>query len=164
LWIHRHPTYERQYILIHLGAWPPFSVYHSDDTKGKPEKIGPNATYEGFDGISEEVNFGESLSGEITMQEAGYYQGSYITRGEYDDGYALIDGVVVELNGTQLRIRNIEDDFLFLAPQFCVYNHQRNYQYFRSAYHALRVADKIGLSLLKPLERLERPEWMGAWD
>jgi hypothetical protein len=131
---------------------------------GKPEKTGPNASYEGFDAISEEVNFGESLSGEITMQEAGYHQGSYITRGENDDGYALIDGIIVELNGTQLRIRNLEDDFLFLAPQFCVYNYQRNYQRFGTVYHALRVANRIDLPLLKPLERLERPGWMGAWD
>lgn len=164
LWIRRHSTLERQYILIHLAARPPFSVYHSEDTKGKPEEIGPHATYEGFDGISEEINFGESLSGEITMQEAGYHQGSYITRGEYDDGYALINGAVVELNGTQLRIRNLEDDFLFLAPQFSVYNDQRNDQRFRSVYHTLRLANKIDFPLLKPLESMERPEWMGVWD
>jgi hypothetical protein len=98
------------------------------------------------------------------MQEAGYHQGSYITRGEYDDGYALINGAVVELNGTQLRIRNLEDDFLFLAPQFSVYNDQRNDQRFRSVYHTLRLANKIDFPLLKPLESMERPEWMGVWD
>ena len=87
-----------------------------------------------------------------------------MTRGEYDDGYALIDGEVVELNEVQLRLRNLRTIFCSLLRSSVFTTTNENGQQFRSAYHALRKANKVNLSLLKPLQKLVRPKWMGEWD
>lgn len=51
-------------------------------------------------------------------QEAGWFKDRYITRAEYDDGYAIIDGQSVQLDGTEeIRIRNLKTEYYFLATE-----------------------------------------------
>lgn len=133
LWVYRHPTDERQYVLLHLAPQLPFGLYNSDDAN-------------------------------IDWEEAGYYKERYVTRGEYDDGYAEIDEEVIELHGVELRSRNLKDDFIVLVPKYSVYNQHTNNQQTVEVYQALRAAGKIDQPLLRPLEQLERPDWMGSWD
>jgi len=84
LWLYRHPTIERQYILVKLAARSPF-----------------------FTNDTDKLDFS-------MHDEAGFYKGRYVTRGEYDDGYAVIDGEVVELEGVELRVRNCNYSGLLL--------------------------------------------------
>ena len=128
LWVYRHPTLERQYVLLHLAPQPPFGLYSGDANSDR--------------------------------EEAGYYKGRYVTRGEYDDGYAEIDEEVIELQGVELRSRNLKDDFYVLVPKFSAYNQHANDQQTDEVYQTLRAAGKIDQSLLQPLERLERAWWM----
>jgi len=128
LWVYRHQTSERQYVLLHLAPQPPFGLYTGDAN--------------------------------IDREEAGYYKGRYVTRGEYDDGYAEIDEEVIELQGVELRSRNLKDDFYVLVPNYSVYNQYANDQQTAEVYQTLRAAGKIDQSLLQPLERLERAWWM----
>ncbi len=128
LWAYRHPTLERQYVLLHLAPQLPFGLYSGD------------------------ANFGR--------EEAGYYKGRYVTRGEYDDGYAEIDEEIIELQGVELRSRNLKDDFYVLVPKFSAYNQHANDQQTDEVYQTLRAAGKIDQSLLHPLERLPRAWWM----
>lgn len=128
LWIYRHPTLERQYVLLHLAPQPPFSLDSSDADSDR--------------------------------DEAGYYKGRYVTREEYDDGYAEIDEEVIEIQGAELRSRNLKDDFKVLAPVYSVYNDHANRQQTVEVDQTLRAAGKIDQTLLQLLERLERPEWM----
>jgi len=128
LWVYRHPTLERQYVLLHLAPQPPFGLY-SDDAN-------------------------------IDREEAGYYKGRYVTRGEYDDGYAEIDEEIIELQGVELRSRNLKDDFYVLVPKYSVFNQNANDQQTNEVYQTLRAAGKIDQSLLQPLERLPRAWWM----
>jgi hypothetical protein len=128
LWAYRHPTRERQYVLLHLAPQLPFGLYRGDAN--------------------------------IDREEAGYYKGRYVTRGEYDDGYAEIDEEVIELQGVELRSRNLKDDFYVLVPKFSAYNQHANDQQTDEVYQTLRAAGKIDQSLLQPLERLERAWWM----
>jgi len=96
----------------------------------------------------------------IDREEAGYYKGRYVTRGEYDDGYAEIDEEVIELQDVELRSRNLKDDFYVLVPNYSVYNQHANDQQTDEVYQTLRAAGKIDQSLLHPLERLPRAWWM----
>jgi hypothetical protein len=128
LWVYRHPTLERQYVLLHLAPQPPFGLYSGDANSDR--------------------------------EEAGYYKGRYVTRGEYDDGYAEIDEEVIELQGVELRSRNLKDDFYVLVPKYSVYNQLANDQQTDEVYQTLRAAGKIDQSLLQPLERLPRAWWM----
>jgi len=132
LWVYRHPTQERQYVLLHLAPQPPFSLDSGDANSDR--------------------------------DEAGYYKGRYVTREEYDDGYAEIDEKVIEIQGAELRSRNLKDDFKVLAPVYSVYNDRANRQQTVEVDQILRAVGKIDQNLLQPLERLERPEWMGWSD
>src|SRR6266699_2306714 len=128
LWVYRHPTFERQYVLLHLAPQLPFGLYTGDAN--------------------------------IDREEAGYYKGRYVTRGEYDDGYAEIDEEIIELQGVELRSRNLKDDFKVLVPKYSAYNQHASDQQTDEVYQALRAAGKIDQSLLQPLERLKRAWWM----
>jgi len=133
LWLRRHPTLERQYVIIHLAPRPPFGIYD------------------------------EAYSSD--WEEAGYFRGRYVTRGEFDDGYALLDGKSVDIRGkVKLRSRNLVDDFLLLAPQTSVYLSQSADKKVREVYLSLRQAGKIVRDLLLPLEDIERELWMTIND
>ena len=52
-------------------------------------------------------------------EEAAYYKGKYITRGEYDDGVAEIEGQITDIRTeAELRVRSLEKTYWFLASQF----------------------------------------------
>lgn len=131
LWIYRHPTPDRQYVIIHLAPRPTFGVVDIDTSS-------------------------------VKIEEAGYFQGRYITRAEYDDEYATIDGDVVEVTEAELRCRNLQEDFFILAPQLsvCLCQGEKVHE----VYLSLCEAGKIVPSLLEPLEYLERPFWMHIYD
>ncbi len=128
LWVYRHPTLERQYVLLHLAPQPPFRLDSGDANSER--------------------------------DQAGYYKGRYVTRGEYDDKYAEIDEEVIKIQGAELRSRNLKDDFKVLAPVYSAYNERANRQQTVEVDQALRAAGKIDQTLLQPLERLERAWWM----
>lgn len=56
-------------------------------------------------------------SPESTHEEAGFYQGRYVTREELDDGYAKIDGQTVKLSGAVPRWRPLRAHYIFVCPQ-----------------------------------------------
>ena len=98
-------------------------------------------------------------------EEAGYFRGRYITRGEFDDGYALIDGKSVNIReDAERRSRNLVDDFLLLAPQTSVYLPLSASKKVHEVYLSLRKAGKIVRELLLPLEDIEREFWMTIND
>ncbi|SRR6266702_1460580 len=145
LWIYRHPTEERQYVIVHLAPRPMFGIY--DYNLGNTDTSTEVADY--------------------NVEEAAYFRGIYVTRGEYDDGYALIEGKVVKLKGAEIRTRNLKDNFLVLAPKMSIYNlynHATYNKQIKEVYNALLAAGKITPSILTPLEYLKRPSWMSAWD
>ncbi|TMW71179.1 serine/threonine-protein kinase [Alteribacter natronophilus] len=56
--------------------------------------------------------------GKYEWSEAGWFKNKYITREEYDDGVAEMDGTIVKLDGTaEVRGRNLIPQFYFLATQ-----------------------------------------------
>jgi serine/threonine protein kinase len=69
-------------------------------------KTNPMAPFDIYPGVSE------------GCQEAGWYKGTYITRGELDDGYAIIDGQSVQLDGSETtRIRFLKSEYFFIATE-----------------------------------------------
>jgi len=55
---------------------------------------------------------------EYTNEEFGLFNGHYIKRGEFDVGWAEIDGKKVKLNGkAEIRVRTLKEDIFFIAPQ-----------------------------------------------
>jgi hypothetical protein len=64
---------------------------------------------------------------------------------------------------TELRRRNLKDDFLFLAPKYSVLNNDENDFQIDAFYRALCNAKRVDPSLLEALDRLKRASWMGDW-
>lgn len=59
----------------------------------------------------------ESYYGDAT-EECGFYEGHYITRAEYDDGAAVIDGKLVDVSDSvELRVRHLTDTNFIIAAQ-----------------------------------------------
>lgn len=55
-------------------------------------------------------------------EEFGIYKGKFITRLEFDDGYALINGKSVNVNGAKLRSRFLSRYNFIIAAKFSPYN------------------------------------------
>lgn len=52
-------------------------------------------------------------------QEAGFFEGTYISREEHDDGYAKINGEIIELRGRSVvRCRHLVPRLFFVATAF----------------------------------------------
>jgi len=95
---------------------------------------------------------------------AGYFNGEYMDPNMLDDGYAEIDGEVIELTNAEERWRNLKDDFLILAPHLSVFNYSPNDDQVEEVYRSLLEAGRINHELLEPLEWLSRAPWMSAID
>lgn len=57
-----------------------------------------------------------------SREDLGHWNGRYISREEYDDGYAEIDGQIVSLNDAELRRRFLTPYNLFITSQTSVLN------------------------------------------
>ncbi|KAB8139738.1 hypothetical protein F8S13_26925 [Chloroflexia bacterium SDU3-3] len=97
-------------------------------------------------------------------EEAGYFNGIYISRGEFDDGFAVIDGQVLEVNNAEIRRRNLRNDFIFLAPELSILNNPENDMTVHEIYKSLLDIGHISPEILEPLRSLKRARWMSAWD
>ncbi|AWP28481.1 hypothetical protein [Paenibacillus sp. Cedars] len=94
-------------------------------------------------------------------EEAAWFLDRYITRQEYDDGYAAIDGKVEKIDGrAEIRIREFERDFLFVAtfanPINVDMNRNRNREVVDDVYHAIKDAGEILESELRKIDKLKR--------
>ena len=88
----------------------------------------------------------------INRDEAGYFQGRYISFGEYEDGYAEIDGEIIEVNDAKPRYRNLEDDFLILSSNYSVYDKRINEEVLKNFYQKICEVGEINISILEILE------------
>jgi serine/threonine-protein kinase len=86
---------------------------------------------------------------------------NYITRQEYDDGYAEINGGIEKLsNRAEIRIRELERDFLFVAtfanPINVDTHRDNNREIVDNVYHFIKDAGEVDESQLKRLDKLQR--------
>lgn len=95
---------------------------------------------------------------------ASYFRDRYVDPNMFYDGFADIDGEIIELSGAEERRRNLTDDFLVLAPQLSVYNYHPNDHSISDVYRSIISAGKISASLLAPFEKLLRADWMAFMD
>ncbi|QQZ60234.1 protein kinase [Paenibacillus sonchi] len=94
-------------------------------------------------------------------EEAAWFMDNYITRQEYDDGYAEINGVIEKLsNRAEIRIRELERDFLFVAtfanPINVDTHRDNNREIVDNVYHFIKDAGEVDESQLKRLDKLQR--------
>ncbi len=90
----------------------------------------------------------------IRWEEAAWFRGRYITRGEYDDGFAKVDGEIVELDGSEeLRIRE-DGRFFFLGSFWNAITFYRNDEIIDRVYNSLKAKGKCTTDLLEPLENI----------
>ncbi|MCM3269331.1 hypothetical protein [Paenibacillus elgii] len=94
-------------------------------------------------------------------EEAAWFMDRYITRQEYDDGFAEINGNVEKINGrAEIRIRELERDYLFIAtfanPINVDTNRDRNREVVDSVYHTIKDRGEILEYELKKLDKLKR--------
>ncbi|NGM83392.1 protein kinase [Paenibacillus sp. 7124] len=94
-------------------------------------------------------------------EEAAWFMEKYITRQEYDDGFAEINGKIEKINNkAEIRIRELERDFLFVATfanPINVDTHPYNNRYVvDEVYHSIKDAGKIVETELIRLDKLKR--------
>jgi serine/threonine-protein kinase len=99
-------------------------------------------------------SFGIYGDKEYRYEEAAWFMDRYITRQEYDDGVAEIDGKSVELLGrAELRTRELEPDYLFIGTYANPINVDNNRSTVDWVYHAIK--DK-GLPIEEVLPKLDQ--------
>ncbi len=110
--------------------------------------------------------FGIEQSMPSGYAEVGYFQGQYIKRSEYEDGYALIDGQAVKVQGAELRARYLRGGFIFLTPRptHYVQNSAEAEDVFESVFKSLEVSGRITVEVLEPLRKIKRLHWMTLYD
>ncbi len=88
-------------------------------------------------------------------EEAAWFLDRYITRGEYDDGYADIDGEIMELhNRAEARVRNKKRDFWFIAPAGSNMVQPENEEVVREIYQAFIYKGAVDPDELEGIEPL----------
>ena len=98
-------------------------------------------------------------------EEAGLFQGRYIPRREFDDGYAWIDGQVVKLDErTELRVRYLEVQFLFIATKWNAILQMKNDPIVGGVHSMLKRDNLVAPEILEPLEWLEKNEISAMYD
>lgn len=89
--------------------------------------------------------------------EAAWFRGRYISREQYDDGAAEIDGEVVPLNGeADIRVRHLAPRYYFIAPKFGALNTHGAERVVASIVEAMESGDSVDAALLEPLGKLPR--------
>lgn len=100
--------------------------------------------------------------------EAGYIDGRYVRREEYDDGYAELDGEVVDVRGAELRIRLFGGPVVALAPNLSVPamggRRDGGERERETRLGRLGETGEITEDDVEGLGRMERPWWMGVYD
>jgi len=139
LWVYRHHRSVRQYVVLHLKAMTPF--FDEDSPATEPED--PDEPWE---------------------VEAAYSYScdKYFTLAEFFNGYAEIEGEVVEMPEPHRRVRNLRDDFLFLAPSMGLYvgGGIEQEDQVASVRRTLLKVGQIQEDALRPLEKLQLFWWM----
>lgn len=92
---------------------------------------------------------------EYTNEEFGLFNGHYIKRGEFDVGWAEIDGKKVKLDGkAEIRVRSLKEDIFFIAPQNGpLVRHIDIIDSIYKSYQEVKVLDE---QLLKPLNGIKK--------
>jgi len=88
-------SYWQSFVYIEVGPKPPTGLYSStpDQEKRHMEIFG------------------------YCYEEVGLFNDRYVTRSEYDDGFAVLDGKPRRITGAELRIRYLTPYNLLIAPQ-----------------------------------------------
>lgn len=90
-------------------------------------------------------------------EEAAWFKDRYISRTEYDDGVAEIDGESVPLdNKAQLRVRNLKEDYYFIATQSHPILLTENDEAVNKVYEKLIEKDLLEESDIQILSKLTR--------
>lgn len=89
------------------------------------------------------------------FEEFGIYKGKLITRQEYDDGSALINGNPVRTEGASLRTRNLTKYNFIITAKFSPYNCQKFYN---------NSDEYFGKLLREEIEFDEFIEWMKTFE
>jgi serine/threonine protein kinase len=90
-------------------------------------------------------------------EEAAWFIDRYVTRQEYDDGVAEIDGEVVELERVaELRTRELERDYLFIASKYNSIHVDKNRSKVDDIYHELKDTGLVSMEILTNLNDLRK--------
>lgn len=95
--------------------------------------------------------------GEYKYEEAAWFEDRYISRAEYDDGVANIDGKSVWIEGrAQLRTREMERDFLFIGTDIHPIILNENSSKVEEVYKKLKTSNKVEEEYLRNLGELRK--------
>lgn len=102
-------------------------------------------------------SFGIHENKEFHNEEAAWFIDRYISREEYDDGVAEIDGEVVVLEGkAELRLRNLQPEFYFVATSSHPIILFENEHVVSEVYKNLVQNDELDQDDITKLTRLKR--------
>ncbi|MCR8844923.1 protein kinase [Paenibacillus sp. SC116] len=102
-------------------------------------------------------SFGIYGDGSYRYEEAAWFKDRYITRQEYDDGVAEINGEVIELErSAELRTRELERDYLFIASKYNSIIVGKNRSRVDDVYHRLKNFELVSEGVLSNLNNLKK--------
>jgi len=107
---------------------------------------------------------------EYDHEEAAWFVDRYITRAEYDDGYARIDGVSIPIQGrAELRVRYMKPQYIFLASKFNAVMLGRRHapqteEIVSELVNRFETSDRVEPKDLEPLYRLPRHPVSEEWS
>jgi hypothetical protein len=92
-------------------------------------------------------------------EEFGIFEGHFVTREEYDDGAAVIDGKLVDLAGrVSLRVRYLTPYNFIIAPKESPINNSRFDSEFEALMNKLLEGDNVFDELVRKVRQLPRQE------
>lgn len=101
IFVYRSDSYKRSFVYVELKPEEPIGVYQYEK-----DQIEDSVKYRGY-----------------YNEEYGIYKGHPVTREEFDDGSAFIDGKLVEFNGeSDLRIRYLSKYNFVICAKFHPFN------------------------------------------
>lgn len=98
------------------------------------------------------------------VEEVGLFDNKhFVTRQEYDTGWAFIDGTRVKTLGKiELRVRTLEPDIHFLAPHWGPI--VENIELFAQVYKTYCKTNILDEQILLPLKKIRRPREVRMYD
>ncbi len=119
VWVFHDVSYHADTVLLNLKAMPPFGIYE-DDTLKRWEEL---AKAEEF---KNESNFYRTF---IPSEEAALVDNKfYVSRAEFDNSFAEVDGEVINLSEHEvsIRMRHLKEKSIFIGTHFNSFWHREN--------------------------------------
>jgi len=145
----------KRVVAVNAGAYWQSFVYVEAKAK-PPTGLYPKLTLEKEKHLKETFGYID--------EEYGVFQNHFVTREEYDDGAAVIDGKPCRIDGVQLRVRYLAPYNFVIAPHESPINNHKFDSRFQELMNGI-LDDKYSVEdLAKEVRKLPKQNFLGNYD